>query len=42
LNVVWAATALAKGYAGADRVLVWGSSDGPARAAALFASAPKA
>jgi 3-oxoacyl-[acyl-carrier-protein] synthase-1 len=35
VNLIWAATALREGYAGADRVMVWGASDGPARLAAL-------
>lgn len=39
IDLVWAATALAKGYAPTDRVLVWGASDGPERAAALFGPA---
>jgi 3-oxoacyl-[acyl-carrier-protein] synthase-1 len=39
VNLVWAATALGNGYAPTDRVLVWGASDGPDRAAALLAAA---
>jgi 3-oxoacyl-[acyl-carrier-protein] synthase-1 len=34
LSAVWAATALRKGYAAPSHVLLWGASDGPARAAA--------
>jgi 3-oxoacyl-[acyl-carrier-protein] synthase-1 len=37
LNGVWAIVAFAKGYAGADRGLVWGASDGKLRGAAVFA-----
>jgi 3-oxoacyl-[acyl-carrier-protein] synthase-1 len=33
--LVWAVSALAKGYARADRVLVFGASDGPLRAGAI-------
>jgi len=39
LNAVWAIVAFTKGYAGADRVLVWGGSDGKMRGAAVFAPA---
>ena len=39
LNLVWAAAALAKGYAPTDQVMVWGASDGPDRAAAILAAA---
>ncbi|MCA9753980.1 MAG: hypothetical protein KC591_17410, partial [Gemmatimonadetes bacterium] len=35
IDLVWAATALREGYAGADRALVWGASDHGARLAAL-------
>lgn len=41
VNLVWTAVALAKGYTPTERVLVWGASDGPARAAALLAAPPK-
>lgn len=37
LNIVWAVTALRKGYAHAEHVLVWGASDGKDRAAAMLA-----
>jgi 3-oxoacyl-[acyl-carrier-protein] synthase-1 len=37
LNLAWGATALQKGYARADRVLVWGASDGRSRASAVLA-----
>lgn len=37
LSVVCALTAMRKGYARADRALVWGASDGPLRAAAVLA-----
>jgi 3-oxoacyl-[acyl-carrier-protein] synthase-1 len=37
LNVAWGVTALQKGYARAERVLVWGASDGRSRAAAVLA-----
>lgn len=40
LSLTWAITALFKGYATADRALVWGASDGRERAAAILASAP--
>jgi 3-oxoacyl-[acyl-carrier-protein] synthase-1 len=36
VNLVWAQTAMARGYAGSDRALVWGASDGPLRAAAVL------
>jgi 3-oxoacyl-[acyl-carrier-protein] synthase-1 len=39
LNAVWAIVSFLKGYAGADRVLVWGGSEGKMRAAAVFAPA---
>jgi 3-oxoacyl-[acyl-carrier-protein] synthase-1 len=39
LNVAWGATALQKRYARADRILVWGASDGKSRAAAVLAPA---
>ena len=39
LNLVWAAAALAKGYAPTDQVMVWGASDGADRAAAILAAA---
>ena len=39
LNAVWAVVSLLKGYSGADRVLVWGGSEGKMRAAAVFAPA---
>jgi 3-oxoacyl-[acyl-carrier-protein] synthase-1 len=35
LSAVWAATALDRGYAPRRRALLWGASDGPARAAAV-------
>jgi 3-oxoacyl-[acyl-carrier-protein] synthase-1 len=41
LNFVWTAIALARGYSPTDRVLVWGASDGAARAAALLAAPSK-
>jgi len=37
LALVWAAVAFAKGYAPAERALVWGASDGAERAALLLA-----
>lgn len=37
VGLVWALTAMRRGYARADRALVWGSSDGPLRAAAVVA-----
>lgn len=36
LSVVWAVTALRKGYARSEFALVWGASDGPLRAAAVL------
>ena len=36
VGVIWAVTGVTKGYAGADRALVWGASDGPLRAAAIL------
>ncbi len=36
VGVIWAVSAMRKGYARADRVLVWGASDGPLRAAAIL------
>ncbi len=36
LNLVWAATALSRGYAPHPRALVWGASDGALRAAAVL------
>jgi len=36
VNVAWAATALAHGYAGSPEVLVWGAAEGTERAAALL------
>jgi len=39
LNAVWAVVAFAKGYAGSDRALVWGASDGGTRGAAVLAPA---
>jgi 3-oxoacyl-[acyl-carrier-protein] synthase-1 len=36
LDLVWAATALDRGYAPRPRALVWGASDGGLRAAALL------
>lgn len=36
LDVVWAVTAMQKGYALSDHTLVWGASDGPLRAAAML------
>lgn len=38
-DLVWAVTAMHRGYAGRDRVLVWGASDRGVRAAALFGAA---
>ncbi len=40
LNAAWSVTALRKAYAGADHVLVWGASDGKARAAAALIPEP--
>ena len=40
LNCLWAVEALRKGYAGTERVLVWGASEGRLRAAAVL-GAPK-
>ena len=39
LDVIWAVTALARGYAESSHVLVWGASDGKDRAAALVGGA---
>ncbi len=39
VDCIVAVEALARGYALTDRVLVWGASDGPLRAAALFSRA---
>ena len=39
VNIVWAVAAFAKGYASADRALIWGASEGPARGAAVLATA---
>ncbi len=39
LNAVWAVVSFLKGYAGAERVLVWGGSEGKMRGAAMFAPA---
>jgi len=39
LNVAWGATALQKQYARAERILVWGASEGKSRAAAVLAPA---
>ena len=39
LNAVWAVVSFLKGYAGADRALVWGGSEGKMRGAAIFAPA---
>ena len=36
VSVAWAVTGMTKGYARADRALVWGASDGPLRAAAIL------
>jgi 3-oxoacyl-[acyl-carrier-protein] synthase-1 len=36
LNIVWAITALCKGYANAEHVLIWGASYGKDRAAAML------
>jgi 3-oxoacyl-[acyl-carrier-protein] synthase-1 len=41
IDLVWAAVALSKGYAPGERVVVWGASDGPERAAALLTQAAK-
>lgn len=35
VNLIWAVEALTRGYAETDRILVWGASDGPLRAAGL-------
>lgn len=37
VNLVWATEAFTRGYAPADRALVWGAADGEARAAVLLA-----
>jgi len=42
LNLVWAVTAMQKGYAGADRALIWGTSAGKDRAAVLLGAPPAA
>jgi len=39
LNAVWSIVSFLKGYAGADRTLVWGGSEGKPRGAAVFAPA---
>jgi 3-oxoacyl-[acyl-carrier-protein] synthase I len=39
LNIGWGITAMRKGYAKNDRVLVWGASEGRSRAAAVLAAA---
>lgn len=39
LNLAWAAIALREGHAGRDRAVVWGASDGKARAAAVLGRA---
>lgn len=39
LNAVWAVVSFLKGYAGADRALIWGGSEGKMRGAAVFAPA---
>lgn len=36
LNIVWATTAMQRGYAAWERVLIWGASDGQERAAAML------
>ncbi len=38
VNLAWAATALREGYARSSEVLVWGASEGKARAAAVLVS----
>lgn len=40
INLLWASEALAKGYARADRALIWGASENSKRAAALLAPYP--
>jgi 3-oxoacyl-[acyl-carrier-protein] synthase-1 len=39
VNAVWAVVSFLKGYAGSDRALVWGGSEGKSRGAAVFAPA---
>lgn len=41
LNLVWAVTAFAKGYAPGTQAIVWGASDGAARAALALAAPEK-
>jgi len=38
VGVIWAVTAMRKGYARASQALVWGASDGPLRAAAILST----
>lgn len=40
INLLWASEALAKGYARADRALIWGASQNSKRAAAILALCP--
>jgi 3-oxoacyl-[acyl-carrier-protein] synthase-1 len=40
IDLIWAVTALAKGYAQTSHALVWGASDGKDRAAALVGPSP--
>lgn len=40
INLLWASEALGKGYARADRALIWGASDNCKRAAAILAPCP--
>jgi len=39
VNIVWAVAAFGKRYAPAERALIWGASEGPARGAAVLATA---
>jgi 3-oxoacyl-[acyl-carrier-protein] synthase I len=41
LNLVWASTAMRRGYAPVDRALVWGASDGNDRAAVIIGALPR-
>ncbi len=40
INLMWASEALAKGYARAERALIWGASENCKRAAAILAPCP--
>ena len=40
INLLWASEALTKGYARADRALIWGASENCKRAAAILAPCP--